>query len=130
MSAGPPVKIPQTAHAAWREWLMVIAGYTLTAVATLWPLADRLRTAMVPAVTGDPLLNAWILAWDADRMRHGFSGLWNAPLFYPASDTLAWSEHLIGIALFTAPVQWLTGQPVLVYNLALLESVVLAGAGM
>jgi hypothetical protein len=130
MSAGPPVKIPQTAHAAWHEWLIVIAGYTLTAVATLWPLADRLRTAMVPAVTGDPLLNAWILAWDADRMRHGFAGLWNAPLFYPASDTLAWSEHLIGIALFTAPVQWLTGQPVLVYNLAQLASVVLAGAGM
>ena len=44
-------------------------------------------------------------------------------------DTLTLSEHLLGIAIFTAPVQWMTGNAVLVYNLAHLASTVLAGFG-
>jgi hypothetical protein len=79
---------------------------------------------------GDPLLNAWILGWDADRLRHGFAGLWTAPPFYPYPDTLAYSEHLLGIAVPLAPIYWLTGNAILVYNVALIGSFVLAGAGM
>ena len=74
--------------------------------------------------TGHPL------AWDADRIRHGLQGLWDAPNFYPYSKTLTYSEHLLGIAAFTAPVQWLSGNPVLAYNLAFLASYVLSGCGM
>ena len=86
-------------------------------------------THMPGEAFGDALLNAWILGWDADRMLHGLTGLWEAPLFYPAHDTLAWSEHLLGIAVFVAPVYWLTGNVVLAYNVAILGSVVLAGVG-
>ena len=43
---------------------------------------------------------------------------------------LAFSENLLGIALFTAPIQWVTGNPVVVHNLAHLASYVLAGGGM
>ena len=57
-------------------------------------------------------------------------GLWDAPIFYPYRNTLAYSEHLLGIAVLTAPVQWLSGNPVLAYNVAFLMSSVLAGAGM
>ena len=42
---------------------------------------------------------------------------------------LAFSEHLLGIALFVAPVIWLTGNPVLAYDLAFILSYMLAGAG-
>ena len=79
---------------------------------------------------GDPLLNAWILGWDADRLRHGLSGLWTAPPFYPYPDTLAYSEHLLGIAVPLAPIYWLTGNAVLLYNVALIGSFALAGIGM
>ena len=79
---------------------------------------------------GDPLLNAWILGWDADRLRHGLSGLWTAPPFYPYPDTLAYSEHLLGIAAPLAPIYWLTGNAVLLYNVALIGSFALAGIGM
>ena len=37
---------------------------------------------------------------------------------------------MIGLAIFTAPVQWLTSNPVLTYNLAFIASFVHAGAGM
>src|SRR5262249_35354579 len=37
---------------------------------------------------------------------------------------------LLGIAIFTSPIQWLTRNAVLVYNVAFIASYVLAGAGM
>lgn len=98
-------------------------------VVVTWPLALHLPSAL-PYDLGDPLLNTYILAWDADRLRHGVSGLWDATLFFPYRQTLAWSEHLLGAAVFTAPLQWLTGNPVLVHNVAVLASYGLAGAGM
>ncbi len=125
----PPVKISQPAARRSSDWLAV-AGYLVVALALLWPLPLKLTTHMTGDPFGDPLLNAWILGWDADRLRHGLQGLWQAPLFYPAPDTLAWSEHLLGIAVFVAPLYWLTGNIVLVYNIALLGSIVLAGLGM
>ena len=55
---------------------------------------------------------------------------WTGLFFYPYPDTIAYSEHLLGIAIFTAPVQWLAGNPILVLNLAMIGSTVLAGVGM
>ena len=84
----------------------------------------------LPNDLGDPLLNAWILAWDADGIRNGFQGFWDAPIFYPYLNTLTYSEHLLGIAVLTAPVQWVSGNPMLAYNVAFLLSYVVAGCGM
>ena len=52
------------------------------------------------------------------------------PYFYPYENTLAYSEHLLGIAIFVAPIHWLTGNPIVAYNVAFLSSYVLAGTGM
>ena len=94
-----------------------------------WPLA-ALFGRVLPSDLGDPLLNTWILGWDADRAAHGFRGLWNAPIFFPYPNTLAYSEHLLGLLPITLPVQWLTRNPVAAYDFAFLFSYVLAGAGM
>jgi F5/8 type C domain len=111
------------------ERTAVLVGFLALAIVWTWPLALRPGTTMA-APFGDPLLNAWILGWDADRLRHGLSGLWTAPPFYPYPDTLAYSEHLLGIAVPLAPIYWLTGNAVLVYNVALIGSFALAGIGM
>ena len=108
--------------------LVAILSFVLGAILT-WPLMPLVSLGL-PYDLGDPLLNTYILAWDADRLRHGLSGVWDATLLYPYRNTLAWSEHLLGTALFTAPLQWQTGNPVLVHNVAILGSYVLAGAGM
>jgi hypothetical protein len=76
------------------------------------------------------VLGAVLLGWDADRLRHGLQGLWDAPYFFPRHYTLAYSEHLLGIAVFVAPIEWLTGNPVLAYNIAYIASFALAGIGM
>ncbi len=129
MSDTPSVKVSQPAAPRSPAWL-ALAGYLAVAFVLLWPLPLELTTHMLGDPSGDPLLNAFILGWDADRLRHGLQGLWQAPLFYPAPDTLAWSEHLLGIAVFVAPIYWITANPVLTYNVALFASIVLAGMGM
>ncbi len=111
------------------EAAMMILGFTALTLAATFPLVRHLATHL-PADLGDSVMNTWLLAWDATRIRHGLSGLWDAPSFFPYRYTLAYSDHLLGIAIFTAPLQWLTGNPVLVHNIAFLASFVLSGAGM
>jgi len=112
-----------------REVAVVALAMLALSIAATWPLARDAKGAL-PGDLGDPLFGTFVLAWDASRIAHGLHGLWDAPLYFPMPDTLALAEHLLGIAIFTAPVQWLTGHPVLTYNIAFLASYVLAGVGM
>lgn len=107
----------------------LVAAYLAVAVVFTWPLAAQPGTTITAQPFGDPLLNAWTLAWGADRLLHGFHGFWTGLFFYPYPDTVAYSEHLLGIAIFTAPIEWLTRNPVLALNLAIIASGVLAGVG-
>jgi hypothetical protein len=84
-----------------------------------WPLATN------PAVlsrndNGDAMLNEWILAWVVHQLPRDPLHLFASNIFYPARDTLAFSEPLIVPAMLGAPVLWLGGSPVLNYNLLLL----------
>jgi hypothetical protein len=89
------------------------------AILHTWPLATS------PGVlsrndNGDAQLNEWILAWIAHTLpRHPFH-LFDANIFYPAKDVLAFSEPHIVTDLLGAPVAWLGGSPVLVFNLMVL----------
>ena len=111
------------------ELALVVSLFTGLTLAWTWPLADTIGRVL-PSDLGDPLLNTWILGWAADRAAHGFRGLWNAPIFFPYPNTLAYSEHLLGILPVTFPVQWLTRNPVAGYDVAFVFSYVLAGTGM
>ena len=113
-----------------REALAVIGAFGAVAVVATWPLVLRLGDALPISLAGGPLLNTLLLAWSADRLLHGLQGWWDLPIFHPYTYGLAFSENLLGIAFFTAPIQWLTGNPVVVYNLAYLGTYVLAGGGM
>lgn len=115
---------------------MAAALFGAVAVLFTWPLAIGL-TRDVPADLGDPLLNAWILAWDASRLLRFFSGdlsalrdFWNANIFYPEPLTLAYSEHLFAQSVQILPVYALTGNIILSYNLLFLSTFVLSGLGM
>src|SRR3954471_4990793 len=113
-----------------REAALAAVAYAAIAVAFWWPLPAHAGTAAIAQPFGDPILNAWTLAWDADRMLHGFARFWTGLFFYPYADTVAYSEHLLGIAVFTAPVQWVTGNPILALNVAMIGSTALAGFGL
>lgn len=112
-----------------RREVGALAVFVAAAIVATYPLVRHPLHAIAGDL-GDPLLSATILAWDADRARHAFRGLWDAPFLYPHRHTLAYSEHLLGLAPFTTPVEWLSGNAVLAYNIAYIGSYVLAGFGM
>src|SRR5262245_33896274 len=91
-----------------------------------WPLAPRMTTD-IAADLGDPLLNAWILAWDVTHLGRGW---WNANIFYPHPYALAYSEHLLAQAIQVAPLYVLTSNPILCYNVIFLSTFALSGLGM
>ena len=109
---------------------MVVGGALVVATALMLRPLLSAATHAIPGELRDPLLNTWILAWDADRLRHGLAGLWSAPILYPYQSTLAFSEHLLGIAVFAAPLEWITGNPMLAYNTVFFASFVFAGLSM
>ena len=78
---------------------------------------------------GDPLLTAAILTWNATHLP--WSHAWyQFPIFSPTSDALALSEHLLGVSLIAAPIEWLTGSLLVSYNLTVLLSYPLCGLAM
>ena len=105
---------------------VALAVFVAAAIVATWPVILHPGRVLAGGL-GDPLLCTVILGWDADRARHLLRGLWDAPYYFPYRHTLAYSEHLLGIALFTAPIEWLFGNPVLSYNVAYVGSYVLAG---
>lgn len=78
---------------------------------------------------GDPLLTAAILHWNAHHIPWT-EAWWQLPIFYPTRDVMAFSEHLLGLSVLTAPLDWLTGSPLLTYNVTTLLTFPLSAAAM
>ena len=97
-------------------WLAAAAVYVLLTAAVTWPLVLHPRT-LVPSDLGDALLNAWIMWWNTQAVPLT-DAWWNAPQFRPVAGTLAFSEHLLGLAPITTPIIFLTGDPLLAHNVA------------
>jgi len=96
------------------------------AVVHTWPLASHPAT-LSSNDNADAQLNEWILAWVAHTLPQDPLHLFQANIFYPAHDSLAFSEPLILPALLGAPLLWLGGSPVLVFNLVMIAGFVLTG---
>jgi hypothetical protein len=105
----------------------------LTLIAT-WPLALRL-TDSLPGDYGDPVFVSWAIGWvsgtltDALAQPTALGRLWDANIFFPERQTLAFSEHFIGQALIALPFYWASGNLLLAYNVAFLSSFLLTGLG-
>jgi hypothetical protein len=108
------------------HWTAAGAMFVLLAVVHTWPLATQ------PGVlsrndNGDAQLNEWIVAWVAHQLPRNPARLFDGNIFYPARDTLAFSEPLIVPALIAAPALWLGASPVLAMNLLILAGFALTG---
>jgi len=128
--------VPSDARRGLRDATVAAVAYVALAIALTWPLALGIAHD-VPSDLGDPLLNAWILARDADHLLRALSGqlaalagYWQADIFYPHPYTLAYSEHLTAQAIQILPVYALTKNPLLCYNLIFLSTFALSGLGM
>ena len=109
----------------FRTWFLVAPVFVLVAMAFTFPLILRGGSAF-PHDAGDPALNTWLLWWSTTRLPLS-TDWWNAAMFYPSRNVMALSELLIGLLPITAPVQWVTGNPLLAYNVAFFLSFPLCG---
>lgn len=122
-----PLRLPRLRPVTAGEIAFSLVGQAVLVAVMSWPLVLDLGHSGVMD-RPDGRLNAWILAWDVHALVHHPARLFDAPIFHPLPDSLAFSENLLIPALLVAPALLWSG-PVLGYNLALLGSFVISGLG-
>ena len=111
-----------------RPYVAAAGAYLLATAAIFHNLLPVMSTSIYSA-TGDPLLNASILEWNATHIPLT-EAWWNYPAFGPLPGVTAWTEHLLGAYPLTTPIVWMTGNPVLAYGVLLIGCFVLNGLAM
>jgi hypothetical protein len=100
--------------------------FVLLVLLYTWPLvlhpASHLREWL------DVHYFVWEMGWVARRIVEAPWALFDAPIFYPHGLTLAFSEPMLVPALVTfGPVYWVSGNPILAYNVTVVSFQALAG---
>ncbi len=111
-----------------RYLLGALALYALLAVPMTYPQALHLTDTVHD--DGDPLLNAWALAWVAHQLPLAPAHLFDANAFHPERRSLAFSETMLVPAVAVAPLRWLGAGVLFTYNLVFLSGFVISGAGV
>lgn len=109
---------------AWR----VFAALVLLTAGLAYPLSVHPHS-LAFRYDSDAKLIQWIIGWDVHAFLAQPLALFDANIFAPLPNTLAYAEHLIGSAVLAAPVIWLTDNYFLATNLVALLSIPLSGLG-
>lgn len=115
----------------WRQWATrhpraaALAFFIALSLVHTWPLATD-PAHLTRNDNRDTVLNQWILAWVAHQSVAAPAHLFDANIFYPERDTLAYSETMLVQSAMGAPLLWSGVSPVLTYNLLLLAGFALS----
>lgn len=123
---GTPALLPRQSIFK-RDGLVIVLFMALTGVMTN-PLILHLANAVEDKQ--DALLNTWIIAWVGHALITDPLNLFNANIFHPYPNTLAYSETMLPQGLFALPFNLAFDNPILGYNLVLLASFLLAAYAM
>ncbi len=111
------------------RWLATLGLFGVLAVVHSWPLASDLAH-LSRLDNDDAALNTWIVAWTAHILPLAPWRLFEAPIFYPESHTLAYADHLFVPSVMGAPLLWAGASPVLVHNVLIILGLGLSGFTM
>lgn len=111
-----------------KEYALVLLFFLLAALLFTWPLIVHVHDGIVGG-RGDPLLNTWIINWDAKTIFTNPAGLFQGNIIYPSRDVLAYSEHQITLGLIAAPVYFIFRNPILAYNFLVFFGIVISAFG-
>ncbi|GIJ66183.1 hypothetical protein Voc01_011000 [Virgisporangium ochraceum] len=84
-------------RSVFHEYTLATLGSVLLAVIMTWPTM-RYPTRTVPQDLGDPLLQAWQLAWSGHALDTKPSTIWDSNTFFPERLSFAFSDTLLGFA--------------------------------
>lgn len=128
-------KVDQPTPNRWGiVWELLL--YVPVTVVLTWPMVLRPATGLTAPITvGDPYLNLWILGWDLRTLTvHPaalFTGrIFDANIFYPATNTLAYSDSFLPQAVVLWPLYALTHNVTLCYNVLLFSSFLASAIAM
>jgi len=114
-------RAPGLAHL--REHALALALYSGLAVVFTFPLILNLGRV---SGAGDPAVMVWSMAWIQHALATG-TPLYDANIFHPTDNALAYTDLLLPSALATAPLFYATGNALLSFNVVLLLTYVLSG---
>lgn len=120
------VPIREVHRISTRLAFVLLLLFTGMAVLHTWPLAERPAT-WSRHDNGDAMLNEWVIAWLAHQLPRDPLHLFEANIFYPEPNTLAFSEHMFVQGLMGAPLLWAGLATLLVHNLLIMAGLALTG---
>lgn len=109
---------------------VLVPLYLVVSCLVTWPVVAHLPGSLTygdePAPTV-PRFNLWTMRWNQEQISDFYRHYWDAPIFYPNDGAFALSEPQPLTGLVFAPISWLTGNPVLAFNLVFLAIFTLNG---
>src|SRR5262245_5258112 len=101
------------------ETSAVIAGACALALTSPWPLGARFGPGPV-FDTNDALFGIWRIGWLARTLVTDPAHLFDANIFFPHTNTLAFSESTVALGVAAVPTYWLSGNALAAHNSVLL----------
>jgi hypothetical protein len=111
-----------------RRLTAVAVGCVAMTVFVTWPQAAHLGGRLISH--DDPYFSIWRLSWIARALATSPADLFNGNTFYPAKNTLAFSDATLLQGALAAPWLWAGVSQVLVYNLLLFAGIAASGVAM
>jgi hypothetical protein len=113
---------------AWREAGAIVAVGALLAAVLTFPFVTQLdRVGRYE--NSDGQWSIWSVSWVARTLITDPANLFNANIFYPQKQTLAFSENNLAAGVAAVPVYWATRNPYLALNFVFFASMVFSFAG-
>jgi hypothetical protein len=111
-----------------RELAVVLAAAAAATVVMTWPLAPKIgRLGRID--NGDGNLSIWNVAWVARTLVVDPLHVFDANIFYPHTNTLAYSENNLGAGILAIPAYWVTRNAFTAHNFAVLIGFILSATG-
>ena len=107
------------------RWGAVVAISVGAVLVMLRPTPESLDETL-PANPGDPALIAWTLTWDVHALVHEPLHPFDANIFWPNPDTLAYSDNLFALTPISGPIWAATGNAILALNITVLALLLLS----
>jgi len=108
-----------------REYALITLAAAALAVLLTWPIAAQFGDAG-RVDSGDGRFSVWNVAWVAHALTTNPWQLWDANIFYPHQNALAFSEANLVAGALAVPVWSATGNPYATMNFVILCSFVLS----
>ncbi|MEW6553645.1 MAG: hypothetical protein AB1384_05105 [Actinomycetota bacterium] len=112
-----------------RDHLLIIMLFLALAFLFALPVTTNMTDTVVRPHIDTPL-QVWIMSWDGHALGTDPTALFQANINYPSRDSLAFSEHIMTFSVVAIPINWVTGNPVLTYNVLLFIGFALCGYTM